>query len=66
MLQNFVKYSNEYLTGYQETKCLICNKYILPQIIEEAFGGKDNFALICEEYEDKRQLGLYAKCVIQN
>lgn len=53
-LQNFVKYSNEYLTDYQETKCLICNKYILPQIIEEAFGGKDNFALICEEYEDKR------------
>ncbi|OMJ68905.1 hypothetical protein SteCoe_33506 [Stentor coeruleus] len=53
-LKNHVMHSNRYLTDYQETKCPKCNKYIMPNIIENAYGGKDEFEIFLQKYEDER------------
>lgn len=50
-LQDLVKLHR--LTDWENTKCLTCDNYIHPNLLEAAFGGRETFQEILIKYEEE-------------
>lgn len=55
-LSNYVTIQNPNLADYQTTMCSVntCSLYIFPNILEDAFGGKEKLKTLIVELEEKR------------